>query len=581
MPHRVHLKRVRIFSALTEACVQERYTSARLGRDVLAGLTVGVIAIPLAMALAIASGVPPQYGLYTAMIAGFVIALTGGSRLSVSGPTAAFVVILVPVTAQFGLAGLLMATLLAGLMLVAMALARLGRLIEYIPEPVTVGFTSGIAIVIATFQVKDFLGLGLAEMPETYVGKVAVLADAVPDAHWPSLLVGALTLLVLVAWPRLKLPVSGHLPAVVVGTLTAVALAGYGHPVDTVGSRFTFTLPDGTLGHGIPRTLPDLVWPWLQPGPGGVPLEWSIATFQALLPAAFSIAMLGAIESLLCAVVLDNMTGRRHFPNGELLGQGLGNLVAPFFGGITATAAIARSAVNFRAGAESPVASMVHALVVGAGLLALAPLLAMLPMASMAALLLMVAWNMSEAPRAVETVRHAPTGDVIILLTCMTLTVLFDMVIAISTGIIIASILFMREIAAMTRITDISTDHKHVTQPLAEGWVVYRVSGPLFFAAADRVFSELLMRVQGDRGVILYLEGVPLLDAGGLTAFTRFVAACGKQDIRVVVADIQFQPLKTMARAKVHPIPGLLAFTATLPDALALVEADAEPVAIP
>lgn len=579
MPQRAHLFSLRLASALRESCFKEPYTRQRFFRDIIAGVTVGIVAIPLAMALAIASGVAPQHGLYTAMIAGFVIALTGGSRYSVSGPTAAFVVILYPVTQQFGLAGLLVASLLAGLILVGLAVARLGRLIEYVPEPVTLGFTSGIAIVIATLQLKDFFGLSLDGLPEGRFEKFAVILQSFTGLDWATALIGILTLVILIGWPRLKLPLPGHLPAVLLGALAAWGLAQFGHPVDTIGSRFTYVLADGSSGHGIPAMLPHFLWPWQQPGPDGLPLDWSLATLRELLPAAFSIAMLGAIESLLCAVVLDNMTGKRHHANSELLGQGIGNLIVPFFGGITATAAIARSAVNYRAGAQSPVASMIHALFVMAGLLVLAPVLSYLPMASLAALLLLVAWNMSEAHKVVGLIRKAPQSDVLVLLTCLSLTVLFDMVIAITTGIVLASLLFMRDVSEMTKVSDISGSRQQglsgQLDEVALGWTVFKIRGPLFFAAADRVFSELAGQIAGKAGIILYMDAVPILDAGGLSALRKYIDACAKHKVRLIVADLQFQPLKTLARAQLRPAAGQLAFTSTLREALAMSRAGA------
>ncbi|PSJ46171.1 C4-dicarboxylic acid transporter DauA [Zobellella endophytica] len=573
MPHRAHLFSLRIGHALRESCGQEAYGGRRLLKDVLAGITVGIIAIPLAMALAIASGVAPQYGLYTAIIAGFVIALTGGSRLSISGPTAAFVVILYPISQKYGLGGLLLATAMSGVLLIGMALVRLGRLIEYIPEPVTLGFTGGIAVVIATLQIKDFFGLGLDALPEHYLGKLAVLADSLPALHWPSLAVALLTLAIMLLWPRLKTGIPAHLPAVILASLAAGWLNQQGWAIDTISSRFSYLLPDGSHGQGIPPVLPDFIWPWLQPGPDGVPLTFSWSLLRDLLPAAFAIAMLGAIESLLCAVVLDGMTGKRHSANSELLGQGIGNLITPFFGGITATAAIARSAANVRAGAESPVAAMVHALVVLAGLVLLASWLAWLPMPAMAALLVVVAWNMSEAHKAVHLVKTAPLGDILVFLTCFSLTILFDMVLAITAGILVAAVLFMKEIADMTRVSDISRHKRLVEGGLPEGWSVFKINGPLFFAAADRVFGELAGLCTGRRGVVLYMDGVSILDAGGLAALNKFIDRCRQQGSRVLVADLQYQPLKTLARARLRPIPGLLAFYPTLKEALESLEA--------
>jgi SulP family sulfate permease len=567
MSRQARLHSLSFASALRET-LKEGYDRRALLQDLMAGLSVGIIAIPLSMALAIASGVKPEYGLYTAIIAGFIIALTGGSRYSVSGPTAAFVVILYPVAQSYGLAGLLLATLMSAVILLGLAFARMGRLIEYIPESVTLGFTSGIAIVIATLQVKDFFGLELAEMPEHWWQKVQVLANALPGLDPAATAVALTTLAVLILWPRLRLPIPGHLPALMAGLAVAWAMGLTGQTVETIGSRFSYLLPDGTTGAGIPPFFPELAWPWDRPGPGGESLELSWSLVRELLPAAFSIAMLGAIESLLCAVVLDGMSGKRHHANGELLGQGLGNLVAPFFGGFTATAALARSAANYRAGARSPIAAMVHALVVLAGLLVLAQALAYLPMASMAALLLMVAWNMSEAPKVVALLRRAPRGDVLVLLTCLLLTVLFDMVIAIFVGILLASMLFMRDLAGMTRFTDISSQSKHVPGELASGWKVFKLSGPLFFAAADRVFDELQAEIQQARGVVLYMDGVPLLDAGGLSALNHFIQVCRRQGVELVVADLQFQPLRALARAGMAPIEGELSFAPTLAEAL-------------
>ena len=553
--------------ALRQSCIDEPYSVARFGRDLIAGITVGIIAIPLAMALAIASGVPPQHGLYTAIIAGIVIAVTGGSRFSISGPTAAFVVILYPVAQQFGVGGLLMATLISGFFLVAMGMARLGRLIEYIPPSVTLGFTGGIAIVIATLQIKDFFGLHVPEMPETYVGKVQALAHALPSWQWGDTLVGVATLAVLLLWPRLRLPVPGHLPAVLVGVGLGVGLHALGVDVATIGSKFSYTLADGTQGMGIPPIAPTLVMPWALPGPDGAPVEWNLAAIERLLPAAFSMAMLGAIESLLCAVVLDGMTGRKHSSNGELVGQGLGNILAPFFGGITATAAIARSAANVRAGATSPISGIVHALVVLAAILVLAPWLSWLPLSAMAALLLLVAWNMSEAHKVVDLVRRAPRSDVLVLLVCLSLTVIFDMVIAITFGVILASLLFMREIAKMTRLHNLAEHGRYASEVPAQT-LLYKINGPLFFAAAERVFEELLAQVGEHKALILQMEAVSILDAGGLSAFQQFAKRMAKSGVQLKVAELQFQPLKTLARAKVRPVPGELEFYGSLEEAI-------------
>lgn len=568
MSHRAHLFSLRFAHAFREACLSERYNGHRFVKDLMAGITVGIIAIPLSMALAIASGVAPQYGLYTAVIAGFVIALTGGSRFSISGPTAAFVVILYPIAQEYGLGGLLLATLMSGALLVIMALMRLGRLIEYIPEAVTLGFTAGIAVVILTLQVKDFFGLPLESLPEHYWDKLAVLGQALPQIDGMSTLVAAATLAVMLLWPKLRTPVPPHLPAVLVGSGLALMLNASGAGIETIGSRFSYLLPDGSTGAGIPPFLPEFTWPWQQPGPDGAPLGLSWDMVRELLPAAFAIAMLGAIESLLCAVVLDGMTGKRHSANSELMGQGLGNIVVPFFGGITATAAIARSAANYRAGAQSPVAAMVHAVVVLLALVSLAGVLAYLPMPAMAALLVMVAWNMSEAPKAVHLLRTAPRGDILVFLTCFGLTVALDMVIAITTGILLAAVLFMQEMAKMTRVTDITDSKRIRAESLPEGWRVFKINGPLFFAAADRIFGELAELSREARGFILYMDGVTVLDAGGLSALGKLIDTCRESGSQVIVADLQFQPLRALARAGLAPEAGVSRFTPTLEAAL-------------
>ncbi|WP_445425974.1 C4-dicarboxylic acid transporter DauA [Alishewanella sp. HL-SH06] len=567
MSHRAHLFSLRIGHALRES-LAEGYTRQKLFKDLLAGVTVGIIAIPLAMALAIASGVPPQYGLYTAIIAGFVIALTGGSRYSISGPTAAFVVILYPIAVKYGLSGLLIASVLSGLLLVAMALLRLGRLIEYIPESVTLGFTSGIAIVIVILQVKDFLGLPLAALPEHFGDKILVLAQALPQTAWPSLLVAVVTLAVMLGWRRLHTPIPPHLPALFIGTLLGLLLLQFGADVPTIASRFTYIAEDGAIAAGVPAYLPYFDWPWNRPGPEGVALSFSWQLAKDLLAAAFAIAMLGAIESLLCAVVLDNSSGQRHSANSELMGQGIGNIITPFFGGITATAALARSAANFNAGAQSPISAMIHALVVLLALLLLTPVLAYMPMAALAALLVMVAWGMSEAPKALHLLKTAPRSDVWVFLVCLSLTVIFDMVLAITTGILLATILFMKDIAAMTKVTDISASRKHISQPLPAGWKVLKISGPLFFAAADRIFAEIALLAEKQRGLVLYMDGVTLLDAGGLAALEKLRHSCNTNNIELLIADLQFQPLKTLAKAGIVAEPGRLTFYSTLREAL-------------
>lgn len=568
MADRSHLTSIRFASALISSCWQERYTSRRFGHDVVAGLTVGLISIPLSMALSIAIGLPPQYGLYTGIVAGLVIALTGGSRLSVSGPTAAFVVVLQPIVAEFGLGGLLFVSWLAGLILMFLALVRFGQFIEYIPTAVTQGFITGIAVILAVLQIKDLFGLPLTHLPTDFVEKIGLLLRSLDQLHWPSMLVGTLTLLALIAWPARWAKIPKHLPAVLLGLATALLLDRLGYPVATIASEFSFNAGNGQLGHGIPPMLPQWGLPWQLPLANGHQIMYT-DTLRSFFIAACTIAVLGAIESLLSAVTLDQLTQQRHNSNGELLGQGLGNLAAPLFGGFAASASLSRSLANYSAGATSPVAAVIHALVLVLAILVLAPVLNWLPMPAMAALLLLVAWEISGIKRIRQLFRREAHEERLVFLVCLSLTVLFDMVVAISVGIVMAALMFMRQVAAMTRVTNVSKQRKLVgDQPIPTDWKIIKISGPLFFAAADRVFDELLEHSQGCRGVLLYMDAVSVLDSGGLRAMLRFVEQLNRRNIEVLVADLQFQPLKTLVRAQIQPITGQLAFFSQLSDAL-------------
>lgn len=533
------------------------YGGHELRGDLVAGLTVGIIAIPLAMALAIAVGVAPQHGLYTVLLASPLIALTGGSRFNVSGPTAAFVVILLPITQQFGLGGLLLCTMLAGLILIALGLLRAGKLIAFVPYPVTLGFTAGIGIVIATLQLKDAFGLTFATQPQHYLDQLSQLARALPAIQPGDTLVAGLCLAVLIIWPRLVPKVPGHLVALVVGALAAVALETAGLPVATLGERFSYSV-DGVAHPGIPPLLPDFAWPWLLPGPDGQPLTLNFELFHQLLAPAFAIAMLGAIESLLCAVVADGMTGSQHDPNAELLGQGIGNLVAPLFGGITATAAIARSATNVRAGASSPLAAIIHAGVVLVAILWLAPLFSYLPMAALAALLIMVAWNMSEAPHVIRTLRIAPRSDVLVLLTCLVLTVLFDMVLAVGVGLLLAAGLFIKRMSELTDTTALSRRQHRLLEDLPEHVAAYAIHGPLFFGAAEKALGVLRRFNPQVRVVIVDISGVPMLDMTALAALENVLLDYRKLGIALILSGSNARVRLKLRRAGIHRLEGQL-----------------------
>lgn len=551
-----------LFSALRQSFA-EGYTLKALRGDISAGLTVGIIAIPLAMALAIAVGVPPQHGLYTVLIGGSIIALTGGSRFNVSGPTAAFVVILLPITQQFGVGGLLLCTAMAGVILISMALLRAGALLQFIPYPVTLGFTAGIGIVIATLQIKDAFGLSNIEPTANYVEQIGALAHALPSIQLGDTLVAAITLLVLIIWPRFVPKIPGHLAALAVGTLIGLALNNADISVATIGDRFSYTV-DGVSHPGIPPFLPSFMWPWAFSGPNGQPLVLSFELIRQLLAPAFAIAMLGAIESLLCAVVSDGMAGTKHDPNGELLGQGIGNILAPMFGGITATAAIARSAANVRAGAFSPIAAIIHAGVVLLAVVFLAPMFSHLPMAALAALLLMVAWNMSEPKHVIHTLRISPRNDVLVLLTCLSLTVLFDMVLAVGVGLLLAAGLFIKSMSDLTDTTNVSRDDQD-TADLPDSVTVYAIRGPLFFGAAEKALSVLRKFNPEIRVAIIDLRAVPMLDMTALAALSNVLNDYQKNNIGVIFLGASAKVRHKMRRAGISLEHNKLAYVSNFP----------------
>ncbi|HEQ0199026.1 MULTISPECIES: C4-dicarboxylic acid transporter DauA [Pseudomonas] len=556
------LPTIPLFSAWRQS-LRAGYSLRALRGDLGAGLTVGIIAIPLAMALAIAVGVPPQHGLYTVLVAAPLIALSGGSRFNVTGPTAAFVVILLPIVQQYGLGGLLLCTLLAGLILVAMGLGRVGRLIQFIPYPVTLGFTAGIGIVIATLQLKDFLGLQVHGQPQHYLEQAGLLLRSLPSLRPGDSLVGLSALAILVAWPRLFPKIPGHLVALAGGLLLGLLLERLGLPVATLGERFSYE-HEGVVHAGIPPYLPSFQLPWNLPGPDGRPLGLSFELIRQLLAPAFAIAMLGAIESLLCAVVADGMTGSRHDPNGELLGQGLGNLVAPLFGGITATAAIARTAANIRAGAFSPLAAMLHAGVVLLAMLFLAPLFSYLPMAALAALLMMVAWNMSEAPHVVHTLRIAPRSDVLVLLACLVLTVLFDMVLAVGVGLLLAAGLFVKRMSELTDTASLPRGFHQALADLPAPVLAYAIRGPLFFGAAEKALSVLRRLNPEAKVVIIEMSAVPMLDLTALAALESMLLEYRQRGIGVIFCGCNARLRLKLKRAGIHPAAGRMAFVHNL-----------------
>ncbi len=516
------------------------YTLGDLRSDLIAGSVVGIVALPLSMALAIATGVPPQYGLYTAIIAGAIIAILGGSPVQVSGPTAAFVVILAPITSQYGMAGLLVATIMAGLMMMVLGFARLGRLIEFVPYPVTTGFTAGIAIVIGTLQIRDFLGLEVGKLPDHFIERLLAIVRALPTWHWTDALVGAVTLAAILVVTRYARKIPGAMVGIPLGALLAVGLAQINPDwhAETIQSRFG----------GIPQTPPTFIIPWLIEDPTHEPLPLTWDAVKGLVLSAFAIAMLGAIESLLSAVVAAGMSGTEHDPDAELAAQGTGNIIAPFFGGFAATGALARTAANVRNGAKSPIAAVFHATFLLVTILLAAPLLAYVPMASMAALLMVVAWNMSEARHAVHALRVAPKGDKLVLVLCLGLTVIFDMAVAVTVGVVLAALIFMQRMARLTGV-QLVEEHHAAIGPLPPHVLVYEISGPLFFGAAQRAMS-ILKRVDHNVSVVvLDLRSVPVLDQTGLVALESTLGKLHQSHIYTIVAGLQQQPMSLLAKA--------------------------------
>jgi SulP family sulfate permease len=567
-------------AAALRAVFREGYSKALFKADVTSGFLVGVIALPLAMALSIAVGAPPQQGLYTAIIAGFVTPLLGGSRLQVVGPTAAFIVVLAPLQAHYGLGGLFVAGGMAGVILIGIALLRLGRLIEFIPFPVTTGFTAGIATVIAVLQVKDLLGLKLASSPEHFFDRLEVMWAARGSFNPAELGVGLLTLTILLI-PRIpakwvKLPawvakVPAPLVALPVAAVTAAVLAQVwpDFHVDTIGTRFHSVI-DGLTVSGIPRVPPLPLLPWSAPGPDGAPLVLDFHLVRTLLPSAFTIAMLAAIESLLSAVVADGMARTRHDPDSELLALGIANVLTPFFGGIPATGAIARTASNYRFGGRTPIAAMTHSVTVLLAIVLLAPALQYLPMSSLAALLLLVAWNMSEIEHFVHTMKVAPKSDVAVLLTCFVLTVVFDMVIAVTAGVLLASMLFMRRMATTTQGKFV--EHG-LPGTLPEGVTVYDITGPLFFGAAERAMGAIRAIGEHVKVVVFRMEQVLAVDVTGLVALETVLDEMERHGIKVVLVGVPPKALEMFKKAGLAPVEGKLAFCDTIEQAFAMLGA--------
>lgn len=512
------------------------YSLATFRQDAIAGLVVSLIALPLAMALSIAVGLPPQHGVYTAIIAGVVTSLLGGSIMQVSGPTAAFVVIVAPIVSDHGLHGLIWCQIMAGVFLLMMGTAHLGRYINYIPYPVTTGFTAGIAVVIATLALNDFFGLGVAQLSGSYIDKVGMLASHAGSANGYEFAVGLVTLLGILFFGKLCRTIPSAIVGMTVGTLLALVFSRFGiSEVATIGSRFSYETAEG-LKHGIPPYPPVLHWPTFEAAslfsiPG-------FSDFRMLLAPAMVIAALAALESLLSATVADSMAGTRHDPNAELNAIGVGNILSALAGGIPATGAIARTAANIHSGAKTPIAGVIHALLIMLYVLLLAPLIAYVPMASLSALLLAVAWRMSHAKQCLRTFRIAPKSDSIVLLVCFILTVFVDMVAGVTVGVVLASLLFMKRISELTQVNLFSSGDGAQTAPelsLPDHVMLYRIDGPLFFGTVEKAYDRYQFIHDHVRTLIIDMERVPLIDMTGLVAMKSMLTSIARENREVIL----------------------------------------------
>jgi SulP family sulfate permease len=507
---------------------QEGYSWAKLRADATAGLTVSIVAVPLAMAIAIASGVTPAQGLITAVVGGFLISALGGARFQIGGPTGAFIVVVYSVVHQYGYDGLALATMLAGAILIVAGLLRVGDWIKYIPEPVVTGFTAGIAVIIFTSQLRDLFGLSMTEVPAEFIGKVAALWAARGSVNVAAIAVALGALGAILALQRF----APRLPSLLIGVAGATAIVwGFNLPVETIGSRFGAEAASAMPAIGLP--------------------EISIARVQLLLPSALTIAFLAGVESLLSAMVADGMTGRRHRSNCEVVAQGVANLTAPLFGGISATGAIARTATNIRAGAQTPFAGMFHAAFVLVFMLGLGPLIAHVPLASLAAVLTIVAWNMSERERF-KHLLFGLRGDRAVLLATFLLTVLVDLTLAIEVGVVLAAIIFMHrmsEASAVARgISLVERDQDDFSRPRAEyearaelprGVEMFELRGPLFFGAASRLIDALEAAFPPPQAFVLRFRDVPMADASGVNALERFLKRCESHGVFVVFCELR------------------------------------------
>jgi SulP family sulfate permease len=508
------------------------YSRANFRADLIAGLTVGIVALPLAMAFAIASGVPPQAGIFTAVIAGFIISALGGTKVAIGGPTGAFIVILYGINAKYGTENLAICTIMAGIILLVMGMARLGTMIKFIPYPVTMGFTSGIAVLIFSTQIKDFFGLRIDKVPSEFIGKMEIIIRHANTFQWQTLALATASLAIIKLWPgNWQRRVPGSIVALLLGT---AAVAFFQLPVETVGSKF------GGIPQGLPRLqIPALSWEHI----------------QHLFQPATTIALLAAIESLLCAVVADGMVDDRHDSNQELMAQGLANIVSPLFGGIAATGAIARTATNVRSGARSPVAGLIHAITLLVIILAAAPLAKFIPLATLSAVLVSVALHMGEWHNFGRLPKW-PLSDAVVFLSAFVLTVVIDLTVAVEIGMVLAAVLFIKRVSETSQITavDESTEtegshHSLLGKQVPEGVMIYRMFGAFFFGAADKLESALQRLKQEPEVLILRMRKVVAMDATGLNALEDLYERLHRKGKHLVLSAPHTHPLMVMEKA--------------------------------
>ncbi len=525
----------------------------QLRRDLGAGLTVAVVALPLSMALAIASGAAPEKGLHTAIVAGFLISVLGGSRVQIGGPTGAFIPVVFAVIQEHGYDGLLLATLIASVLLVIASFARLGSLMRFMPQPVITGFTAGIAVIIFISQIKDLLGLEIAQLPAEFGPKMMALADALPSVHWPTVSLAVATLIAIILMRRLLPRWPAFLIAVIAAALACALLP---FSLDTIQTRFG----------DVPSSMPSLALPTVD-----------LAQIIRVLPAAFTIAFLAGLESLMSAAVADGMIGEKHRPNAELMAQGVANAASAAIGGLPATGAVARTATNVRAGAVTPVAGVIHALLILLGMSFFAPLLGYIPLAALAAVLLVVAWNMSEH----EEFRHllrAPVGDRWVLLVSFGLTVAVDLTLAIEVGMVMAAFLFMHRMAfavEMDAIEPQSADDSTFDFPdqrelLPEGIVAFQIQGPLFFGAASRLQDVPRLYPQAPPVFILRMSSVPMIDASGAHALRGFLGHWHRAGTNVIISGLKPSLKLLLTQMRIAESPGDLRFVDDFDHALTL-----------